>query len=113
MKIAYLRCDGAKEIIEGDVCHFCDEKGITYDTSNPYTPEQNSKVERYQGHLMEKTRTLMIESNLKNLEWPLAVRAAAYIINRLPTRANEDWMTLYKRYYTRKPDIWMCSVSAH
>ena len=58
-KIAFIRCDNARELTRGAMEQFCKSKNITYDDSNPYTPEQHARAERYNGNLGIKTRSII------------------------------------------------------
>lgn len=48
-------------------------------------PEQNSRAERFNRTLMERTRSMLFESGIDKEEWPYVVKAATYLINRSPT----------------------------
>nr|GLL33809.1 uncharacterized protein LOC109176758 [Ipomoea trifida] len=63
------------------------QKGIIYQTSCTYTPQQNSRVERKHGHLLTIARALKFQGCLPYQFWGECVLHAAYIINRLPSAA--------------------------
>ncbi|GBP08162.1 Retrovirus-related Pol polyprotein from transposon TNT 1-94 [Eumeta japonica] len=65
-------------------CHALKETGKT---STPYTPQQNGLSERMNRTLLEKARCMLINANLQKSLWAEAIRTAAYITNRTPTRA--------------------------
>ncbi len=104
VKIQNFCCDNAREYVMGDVKKFCEENGITIDPCNPYTPEQNSKAERFNRTLMEKVRATIDDAKFPKTEWPYVVKAAVYLINRLPTSANEGMITPFEAYYGQKPE---------
>lgn len=95
-KMRLFRCDNANEFVSGEVVVFCREKGIQIDPSNPYTPEQNSRAERYNQRLMERVQAMIIESGMDQEEWPLVMKCAQYIINRTPTRSNPEMKTPFE-----------------
>ena len=67
-------------------------KGITLETSAPYTPEQNGSAERSGGVIISRARAMRVHANLPEDLWPEIVPAAAYVLNRTPNR-QLDWKT--------------------
>ena len=60
-------------------------KGILHQTTCPYSPQQNWVAERKNRHLLEVTRSLLIDCNVPSHLWGEAVRSAVYLINRTPS----------------------------
>ncbi|GBP46785.1 Retrovirus-related Pol polyprotein from transposon TNT 1-94 [Eumeta japonica] len=73
-------------------------------TSTPYTPQQNGLSERMNRTLLEKARCMLINANLQKSLWAEAIRTAAYITNRTPTRAL-NYKTPEEVWSGRKPDL--------
>lgn len=44
-------------------------KGIQTVSTNPYTPEQNSRAERYNCTVLEKARTIIWDSVIEKEKW--------------------------------------------
>ncbi|CAI6343265.1 unnamed protein product [Macrosiphum euphorbiae] len=88
LKVSILRCDNGGEYVSNELKRFCSVKGIVVDYTVPYTPEQNGLAERLNRTLVERTRSLLLQSNLSKEMWGEAVLTAAYLGNRLPTHAN-------------------------
>lgn len=103
--IVQLRCDNALEYVKGDLERFCRAAGIDTDPGQAYCPQQQGKAEQFNLTLSEKTRCLLLDSNLPKSLWPEAVKAASNLINRLPTKANPDNKTPYKMWHLRKPTV--------
>lgn len=59
--------------------------GILFRKSCPHTPQQNGVAERKHRHIIEMTRTLLIDANMPGHFWVDAAYHACYTINRLPT----------------------------
>jgi len=62
-------------------------EGITYELSTPYTQHQNGLSERMIRTVMERARTILLESKLQDRFWAEAVNISVYLHNRSPTRA--------------------------
>jgi hypothetical protein len=63
-------------------------KGILHETSCVGTPQQNGVAERKNRHLLEVTRSLLLESKVPSYFWDNAIIYATYLINRMPTKVN-------------------------
>src|SRR5436190_9855505 len=67
-------------------------KGITLETSAPYSHEQNGSAERSGGVIILRARAMRVHANLPEHLWPEIVTAAAYVLNRTPNKPL-DWKT--------------------
>lgn len=61
-------------------------KGIIYQQSCPYTPQQNGIAERKNRHLLDMVRTLLLESSVPPKFWVESLSTSIYLINRLPSQ---------------------------
>lgn len=59
------------------------ENGVIHQSSCPHTPQQNGIAERKHRHIIETTRTLLINANVPLKFWGDAVLTAGYLINRM------------------------------
>lgn len=100
----YLRFDNGKELVNKELEKFAAEKGITIETTAPYSPSQNGVAERFNRTLLELARAMLIEKNLPVFLWDKAVVHAAYLWNRAPTRAL-DGKTPYEAWTGQKLDV--------
>jgi hypothetical protein len=80
------------------------EKGITIETSAPYSPSQNGVAERFNHTLLELAQAMLIAKNLPVFLWDKAVTHTAYLRNRAPTRTLNG-KTPYKAWTGNKPDV--------
>ncbi|OWZ03486.1 LOW QUALITY PROTEIN: hypothetical protein PHMEG_00024774 [Phytophthora megakarya] len=62
--IKRIRSDGGTELVNAALKTFCTDMGVTFQTSNPYTPEENEAAERDHQTKMGKNSTPM--RRLKN-----------------------------------------------
>jgi hypothetical protein len=62
--------------------------GIVHETSCVGTPQQNGIAERKNRHILEITRSLLIETNVPKFFWDNAIAFAVYLMNRVPTQVN-------------------------
>jgi hypothetical protein len=62
---------------------FLEEEGIKHEFSAPYTPQQNSVVERKNRMLIDMARTMLGEFKTPEWFWSEAVNTACHAINRL------------------------------
>ncbi|PKU84943.1 Retrovirus-related Pol polyprotein from transposon TNT 1-94 [Dendrobium catenatum] len=85
--IKIVRSDGGGEFINSQFNYLFKRLGILHQYTCPYTPSQNGTAERKHRHLLETTRSLLIEAKLPQSLWTEALTTAAYLINRLPTKS--------------------------
>ena len=69
---------------------FFQENGLIHQTTCPNTPQQNGTAEQKNCTLLEKTRTIMVESRVPHSYWPEALATSTYLTNRLPTQILEN-----------------------
>jgi transposase InsO family protein len=83
LRIKKIRRDNGTEFKNSQIEGFLEEDGIKYEFSSPYTPQQNSIVERKNRTLLDMARTMFDEYNTPDRFWAEAINAACYSINRL------------------------------
>src|SRR5215469_2398712 len=79
--------------------------GIRHETSAAYTPQQNGVAERYNRTLLETVRSIMQSAGIPDKLWAEISDTAAYLINRLPSKANHDNKSPYEIWHGKKPHI--------
>lgn len=104
-KVVKIRCDNGGEYLNNELIDFCSERGIKLETTIPHTPQLNGKAERFNRTLIEKVRSLLIDSEMQKKFWGEAARVATYITNRSPTEALSTDKTPYEMWTNNKPDL--------
>ena len=79
-------------------------KGITYEPSAPYIQHQNGVSERIIHTIMDRARTILLESQLNDSFWAEALNTSVYLHNHSPTQALQG-NTLYEAWHGLKPSV--------
>nr|KYP74868.1 Retrovirus-related Pol polyprotein from transposon TNT 1-94 [Cajanus cajan] len=84
-EIKIIRSDNGGEYYNTKLSLFLKSVGILHQTSCPNFPQQNGVAERKNRHLLEVTRSLLIDSNVPSYLWGEALSSSIYLINRVPS----------------------------
>ena len=104
--IQVLHADNGREFDNTDMKNYMKEKGIVFETSAPYTPQQNGKAERSNRTIMECARTRLHASELSRNFWAEAVNTAVYLLNRVTIiNKGDEIKTAYELWTGRKPNV--------
>ena len=100
-----VQSDNGKEYVNAELKAFFDSKGIRYQLSAPYCPEQNGKAERLNRTVLERTRSMLFGAGLEEKKqlWGEAVKAVGYINNRVTREGQEK--TPWELFTGVKPDL--------
>lgn len=101
--VQILRSENGSEFFSHSAIEFLANLGITHQSSCPYTPQQNGRVERKHKHLLEITRALRFQANLPKSFWGYCLLTATFLINRLPTPVLQNKIP-YELLYSKPPD---------
>ena len=86
VKVHYLRTDGGGEYKNVDL--FCGETGVSRQVTEANNQAANGKAERMHRTVMNMVRCMLFGCGLPLKYWGDAAEYAAYVLNRMPTRAN-------------------------
>ena len=103
-KIQLLRTDGGGEYINDKFDTYLSIMGIERQRTTARTPQQNGVAERMNRTLCEAARAMLHAAGLPLAFWTHAVKTAAYLRNRSPTRALTN-ATPYEAWRGDKPDL--------
>uniref|UniRef100_A0A2N9HS45 Integrase catalytic domain-containing protein n=1 Tax=Fagus sylvatica TaxID=28930 RepID=A0A2N9HS45_FAGSY len=101
--IKTLRTDRGREYLSEQFRELCENKGIRRQLTIPGTPQQNGVAERRNRTLLDMVRSMMAQANLPISFWGDALMAAAYILNRVPSKSVPS--TPYELWSGKKPDL--------
>lgn len=99
-----LRVDNGKEYNNERTLRYLRGKGISLETTAPYTPEQNGRAERDNRTIVESARAMLHAKNLSTRLWAEAVNTSRYILNRTPTSSNNG-KTPFELWTGKKPRL--------
>lgn len=103
--IKILHSDGGGEYVNTDLREYFTVHGIHHETTTAEAPEQNGVAERYNRTLLESLRAMMHYAGVPEPLWAELAATAAYLRNRLPTRANVGQVSPYELWHGRKPSV--------
>ena len=111
----YGRYDGSGEQRQGPFAKYLEECGIVPQYTLPGSPAMNGVVERRNRTLKDMVRSMIARTTLPENLWGEALKTAAYILNRVPTKAANK--TPYELWVGRKPSlnhlrVWGCPCEA-
>lgn len=82
--IKFLRTDNGLEFCNQQMDKLCRDSGIKRHKTCSYTPQQNGVSERMNMSIMDKVRSMLVETGLDGSYWAEAASTAVYLINRSP-----------------------------
>lgn len=103
-EVKILRSDNGLEFDNQEVKSLLKEKGIRFQKTVPYTPEQNGKAEREMRTIVEAARTMLLAKGMDKSFWGEAVNTAVYTLNRTGTSTIEN-KTPYEIWYNQRENI--------
>jgi transposase InsO family protein len=103
-KLKALCTDRGGEFKSNEFNVFCEAHGIQQYLTAPYSPQQNSIVERRNQTVVAMARSMMKSKGMPGRFWGDAVSTAIYLLNRAPTKSVVGMMP-YEAWYGRKPSV--------
>ena len=99
----YGRYDGLDEQRPGPFAKFLEECGIVPQYTMPGMPRMNGVAERRNKTLKDMVRSMISHSTLPVSLWGKTLKTAVYILNRVPTKANDK--TPYEIWTGKQPSL--------
>ena len=104
-RVKILRSDRGGEYVNETLATFLQQKGIIHQTTAPMTPQQNGKSEVFNRIIVDKVRTMLLESGLPKTLWAEALMCAVYTKNRSPTKGNPDFKSPFEMLFGKLPSF--------
>jgi hypothetical protein len=103
-KLRVLRTDNGGEFTVAEFASYCADEGVQRHYFMPYSPQQNSIIERRNQTVVGMARALLKQRGMSAVFWGEVVVTVVYIINCSPTKALND-RTSYEAWHGRKSTI--------
>ena len=98
-----FRSDRGTEFTNKHLQNFLASKGISFECTTPYSPQQNGIAERKNRTLVEAARTMLIAAQMPNKFWAEAVHHATDTFNKM-IKGNMN-LSPYELFFQKKPSL--------
>ncbi|CAI7866954.1 unnamed protein product [Closterium sp. NIES-53] len=102
--------DRAREFLGAEFWSWLKRHGIKQQLTTAYTPQSNGMAERSNRTIVEGGRTILVDSGLPLRFWPLAIRHATVIKNRVLTHVGGQHWVPMEKWSGKKPLVDMLRV---
>ncbi|CAI7902277.1 unnamed protein product [Closterium sp. NIES-54] len=110
-RVKAIRSDRGGEFLGAEFRSWLKRHGIKQQLTTAYTPLSNGVAERANRTIIKGGRTILVDSGLPLQFWPLAIRHATVIKNRVLTHVGgQHWVPMEK--WSPKSPWWICFVSS-
>ncbi|GKA47668.1 putative RNA-directed DNA polymerase [Tanacetum coccineum] len=117
----YFQENFTREYVNQEMKRFCEENSIRHQTSCANTPQQNGLAERRNKQILEIVRASLFDMKVPRQYWGEAVRTAAYVMNRTPSRVIDFKTPLQRLHETMElptgpnlePKVFGCTAFVH
>ncbi|GLB39961.1 putative reverse transcriptase (RNA-dependent DNA polymerase) [Lyophyllum shimeji] len=103
-KLLYIRTDEGPEFVNSKWKAYCQKFGIIHETTAPYSSSANGVVERANRTVLDRGRSMMIDSGLPAHYWGEAMATAVYLMDFIPS-SRHPGKTPFELRTREKPDI--------
>jgi hypothetical protein len=110
--LSIIKCDNDKVYLSNAFRHLCHTKGIQFEYSQSYNPEQNSRIEKRYEYIDSLGRANLLNYQaIWNLAsppislWHLAFEYAIYISDRIRPSYLEKMISAHEAFTGQKPDL--------
>ena len=102
-RLKAVRHDNAKEFCEGTFATAMRGMGVEMQLSVAYEHEQNGMAENSNRVILDKSRSILLESGLDRKFWPDAINTAVFASNRSPHRGSD--VIPIERFTSNRVDV--------
>lgn len=100
-RIKVFRSDNGREYVNEQFVEHFKRTGIVTERTAPYCAEQTGRIERENRSIVECARTMLINANLPETLWAEAVNTSVYILNKRPSKKNNN-VTPFEKFIGKK-----------
>ncbi|CAI7803193.1 unnamed protein product [Closterium sp. NIES-54] len=109
-RVKVIRSDRGGEFLVAEFRSWLKQHGIKQQLTTAYTPQSNGVAERANRTIIEGGRTILVDSGLPLRFWPLAIRHATVIKNRVLTHVGGQHWVPMEKWSGKKPLVDMLRV---
>ncbi|CAI7756138.1 unnamed protein product, partial [Closterium sp. NIES-54] len=109
-RVKAIRSDRSGEFLGAEFRSWLKRHGIKQQLTTAYTPQSNGMAERANRTIIEGGRTILVDSGLPLRFWPLAIRHATVIKNRVLTHVGGQHWVPMEKWSGKKPLVDMLRV---
>ncbi|CAI7863051.1 unnamed protein product, partial [Closterium sp. NIES-54] len=109
-RVKAIRSDRGGEFLGAEFRSWLKRHGIKQQLTTAYTPQSNGVAERANRTIIEGGRTILVDSGLPLRFWPLAIRHATVIKNRVLTHTGGQHWVPMEKWSGKKPLVDMLRV---
>ncbi|CAI7809281.1 unnamed protein product [Closterium sp. NIES-54] len=109
-RVKAIRSDRGGEFLGAEFRSWLKRHGIKKQLTTAYTPQSNGVAERANRTIIEDGRTILVDSGLPLRFWPLAIRHATVIKNRVLTHVGGQHWVPMEKWSGNKPLVDMLRV---
>ncbi|CAI7833165.1 unnamed protein product [Closterium sp. NIES-54] len=109
-QVKAIRSDRRGEFLGAEFRSWLKRHGIKQQLTTAYTPQSNGVAERENWTIIECGRTIFVDSDLPLRFWPLAIRHATVIKNRVLTHVGGQHWVPMEKWSGKKPLVDMLRV---
>ena len=103
-KVKVLKTDNGSGFVNSELGPFLKKNGILHQTSAPYCPEANGRVEREMRTLKDTARAMLQRYEMPEYLWAEAIATSVYVHNRVLDKQSPE-ITAYERVFGKKPSL--------
>ncbi|CAI7870612.1 unnamed protein product [Closterium sp. NIES-53] len=109
-RVKAIHSDRGGEFLGAEIQSWLKRHGIKQQLTTAYTPQSNGVAERANRTIIEGGRTILVDSGLPLRFWPLAIRHATVIKNRVLTHVGGQHWVPIENWSGKKPLVDMLRV---
>ncbi|CAI7816390.1 unnamed protein product, partial [Closterium sp. NIES-53] len=102
-RVKAIRSDRGGEFLGAEFRSWLKRHGIKQQLTTVYTPQSNGVAERANRTIIEGGRTILVDSGPPLRFWPLAIRHATVIKNRVLTHVGGQHWVPMEKWSGKKP----------